>query len=121
MNNKGQTLVIFVIILPILLMALTLIIDLGFLYIEKRNIGNNLYDSVEYYLDNIEEENIDVKVKELLKKNIDDVNININETDSYVEITVLKQRKSIYSIITHDTNIKLTYKGIKESKEIIKG
>ena len=62
MNNKGQTLVIFVIILPILLIMLTLIVDLGFMYIEKRNIENNVSDSLEYYLVNIAEDDIDVVI-----------------------------------------------------------
>ena len=121
MNNKGQTLVIFVIILPILLMMFTLIIDLGFLYIEKRNINNNVYDSVEYYLENIDDEDVLDKTEKLLNKNIKDIKIKINETEEYVEINVSKTRKSLYSIITHDTDINVVYKGIKISKEIIKG
>ena len=121
MNNKGQTLVIFIIILPILLMIFTLIVDLGFLYIEKRNIDNNVYDSVEYYLDNITDENIENKINKLLNKNIKDIDdIIINETDEYIEIKVSKIRKSLFSIITKDNQINITYKGIKESKKIIK-
>ena len=121
MNNKGQTLVIFVILLPILLIVLTLIVDLGFLYIEKRNIDNIVYDSVEYYLENINDKDIDSKVKELLNKNINDIKININETEEYVEINVLKARRSLYSIISNSTDINISYRGIKESKKIIKG
>lgn len=122
MNNKGQTLVIFVIILPILLIMLTLVIDLGFMYIEKRNIENNVYDSVEYYLENIGDESIDTKVKKLLNKNIKDIDkLIINEESNYVEIKVSKIRKSIYSIITNDTEISVNYRGYKEDKRIIKG
>lgn len=122
MNNKGQTLVIFVILIPILLIMLTLIVDLGFLYIEKRNISNNVYDSVEYYLDNINDIDINEKVKVLLNKNISNIEtIDISETDEYIEINVLKTRRSLYSIITNSTDINVTYKGIKESKKIIKG
>lgn len=122
MNNKGQTLVIFIIILPVLLMIFTLIVDLGFLHIEKRNIDNNVYDSVEYYLDNITDQNIENKVNKLLNKNIKDIDdIVINETDEYIEIKVSKTRKSLFSIITKDNDITITYKGIKESKKIIKG
>ena len=122
MNNKGQTLVIFVIILPILLIMLTLVIDLGFLYIEKKNIDSNVYDSVKYYLENISEEDIETKVNNLLNKNISDIDsININETDDYIEIIVSKTRKSLYSIITNSTEINISYKGVKENKKIIKG
>jgi len=122
MNNKGQTLVIFVIVLPILLMMLTLIIDLGFLYIEKRNISNNVSDAVEYYLDNSNDTDIENKVTKLLNKNIKNIeDININNNLEYVEINVSKTRKSLYSIISHDTDINITYIGYKDSKKIIKG
>lgn len=122
MNNKGQSLVVFIIILPILLMIFTLIIDLGFMYIEKRNIDNNCYDAVEYYLENIDKEDIELRVNNLLNKNIKNIDeILIKQEEDYVEISVSKNRKSIYSIISNNTKIKMTYKGFKEDKRIIKG
>ena len=122
MNNKGQTLVIFVIVLPILLIMLTLIIDLGFMYIEKRNIESNVYDSVEYYLENINDNNINNKVNKLLNKNIKDIDkLIIKDEEEFIEIKVSKVRKSIYSIITNNTEISVNYKGYKEDKRIIKG
>lgn len=117
MNNKGQVLVIFVIILPIFLIILSLVIDLGLMSIEKRNISNNTKDAVEYYLQSNEEE----KTKKLLNKNIDDIEINIKDNDYYVEITVKKEYKGLYSIIKNENVIEVTYKGIKEDKSIIKG
>ena len=122
MNNKGQSLVVFIIILPILLMIFTLVIDLGFMHIEKRNIDNNCYDAVEYYLENLNKEDIDQKVNRLLNENIKNIDeILINDTKDYVEISVSKNRKSIYSIISNNTEIKIVYKGMKEDKRIIKG
>ena len=122
MNNKGQILVIFVIMLPIFLILLTFVIDLGLVSIEKRNISNNTYDCVEYYLNNKDDENIEDKIKSLLNKNINNIdNIKINNTDEYIEITVSKKHKSLYSVISNNYDIKITYKGIKESNEIIKG
>jgi hypothetical protein len=122
MNSRGQTLVMFVIILPILLVMLTLVIDLGFMYIEKRNIENNVYYSLEYYLENIDAEDINNKVNKLLNKNIKDIDeLIINEEEDYIEIKLSKIRKSIYSIITNDTEISVNYKGYKENKRIIKG
>ena len=50
MNSKGQVLVMFIIILPVLLIIFTLVAELGLSYIEKRNISSNTYDAVEYYL-----------------------------------------------------------------------
>lgn len=122
MNNRGQSLVAFIIILPILLMILTLVIDLGFMHIEKRSMNNNCYDAVEYYLNNIDKEDINQRVNNLLNKNIKNIDeIFINDTDDYVEISIIKNRKSIYSVISNDIEIKITYKGMKEDKRIIKG
>lgn len=116
MNNKGQVLVIFVILLPIFLMILTLIIDLGMLSIEKRKVDNNTYDAIEYYL----ESNNKDKIIKLIEKNIDDVDVDIKDSENSVEISVSKEYKGIYNII-YDNEIKITYIGNKETKKIIKG
>ena len=119
MNNKGQTLVIFIILIPKFLLILTLIVDLGFLSIEKRKVSNNTYDAVKYYLENTRDDNIYNKTVKLLEANLDDIDINIIDNNDYVEIEVNKEYKSVYSSILGSINVK--YRGIKSSKEIIKG
>lgn len=121
MNNKGQVLVIFIILMPIFIILLALVVDLGSIYIEKRNISNNVTDAVEYYLKNKDDINIEEKTKELLNKNISDIEINIIDTLEYVEISVIKKHKSIYTFISKDNDINITYKGLKNSNKIIKG
>ena len=116
MNNKGQVLIIFVLLLPIFLLLITFVIDLGLLFIEKREISNNVYDAVEYYLDNSNKE----KTIKLLENNLSDINVQIIDNIEYVEITVQKEYKGIFNII-YDNEIIETYKGIKENKKIIKG
>ena len=117
MNNKGQVLVLFVIILPIFLIMISFVIDLGLLAIEKRKLDNSTYDAIEYYL----EESDKAKTIKLLENNLSDVKININDYDEYVLIIVKKDYKSLYTIISNNKEIKVVYKGIKNSKEIIKG
>ena len=116
MNSKGQVLVIFVILLPIFLMILTFIIDLGMLSIKKRKIDNNTYDAVEYYLDSNDKD----KTIKLIENNIEDIEVDIEDSESNVEISVSKEYKGIYNII-YDNEIKITYIGNKETKKIIKG
>ena len=120
MNNRGQVLVIFVILLPIFLLLLSIVIDYGLLSIEKRKIDSNTYDALYYYLDNIDEVNIVNKTIELLNKNLDNIEIDIKEYSDYVELTVHSNYKSIYNKITNSKLI-ITYKGYKDNKEIIKG
>lgn len=122
MNNKGQVLVMFVIIIPILLIAITLIIDYSLLSIEKRKINNNVYDAVEYYLSNSENDDIDIKLNKLLEenlKNIKDKKIDITYIDEGIKISVSKKYKSLYKIMSKDINV--TYTGNISNKQIIKG
>ena len=116
MNNKGQVLVIFVILLPIFIMILTFVIDLGMLSIEKRKVYNNTYDALEYYLDSNDKD----KTIKLIENNIEDIEVNIEDSENSVEISVSKEYKGIYNII-YDNEIKITYIGNKETKKIIKG
>lgn len=116
MNNKGQVLVVFVILLPILLLIFTFVVDIGLLSIEKRKISNNTYDAVEYYLENLDKE----KTINLLNSNLEDIKIDIIDEDIYVIISIEKNYKGIFNIL-YDNKIVVKYKGNKETKEIIKG
>ena len=120
MNNKGQVLIIFVILLPIFLLILTFVIDYGLLSIEKRKIDNNTYDALEYYLDNIDEDDVYDDTIKLIETNLDNVDINIIDNNDYVEIEVISNYKSLYSKIIND-DMTIKYKGTKIDKKIIKG
>ena len=85
MKNKGQTLVIFILILPILLLLLALIFEIGALHITKIKYENAIKDAIEYGLTH-QEENMPQKLESLLKANIKG-NINI-EINNYIKINV---------------------------------
>ena len=121
LNNKGQVLVIFVILLPIFLIILTGIVDVALLNIEKKKLDNNTHDAVEFYLDNYDDSNVENDTKELLNKNIKDININIKDNGETLTIRVIKKYKSIYSVISKNEEIVSIYTGNKETKKIIKG
>ncbi len=116
MNNKGQTLVIFVIILPIILFVLALVIDLGLFSVEKRKVDNNTKDVLKYYIDNIDEENIDTKVNNLLNSNLSDIKINLDKEN--MKLTVEKEYDGIFDIL-YDSKISITY--TYKNNKIIKG
>jgi hypothetical protein len=52
-NNKGQSLVMFVLIIPIFLLILTLIYDVGNAIYEKDRLSNTNYLTIEYGLYNL--------------------------------------------------------------------
>ena len=120
MNKKGQMLVLFIILLPLILMFVGFIIDTGYLYIEKRKVDLIVKDTVEYgiknYHDTTEEE-----LYELLKQNIDNINEHkIIKKDNTIKVSVLVQKDSVFSFIFNKEKyeISASYKGMYENNKI---
>lgn len=96
LNNKGQTLVMFIILLPILLLILTLVYDVGNAIYEKDRLSNTNYIVVEYALDNINDISEDELV-DFINKNDDDIDdITIMIIDNSVNIALVKNIKGVF-------------------------
>lgn len=113
MNNKGQVLVLFVIILPIILLLLIMTIEVGDIYLDKEKTKNTIKEIIR---DNLKQEPNSEKINTLINQNIKDIeekNIFISEDEIRIYIS---QNKKLLG-----RNLKLEYKikGIKEN-EIIK-
>lgn len=120
-DNKGQVLVLFIIAIPMLFIILGMIINLGYLLLEKKIISNNVKDTLKYYLDNLDDTSVYDKSYELLSKNVKDSNIEIVDSPTKVEITVKKTIKDKYSLNNNKQNIVIVYNGYKDDKRIVKG
>lgn len=115
MNKKGQVLVMFVLLLPLLIIALTFIFNLSTIYINKTHSSNILKKTINYALLNNDIESID----DLLYKNISNIkNIEINKND-YLKVSLTYQNNSILKNIFKDKyDIKIEYKGYIKNNEI---
>lgn len=118
MNNKGQTLVTFILFIPIIILLFIIVFDLGMYSIEKRKITSSIKESIEYGLNNINSINED-GIKDIVYKNIDENNIKklditINNDSISIDITV--KYNAIINFITND--IKLSYIGYKIDNNI---
>lgn len=124
MNHKGQVLVLFLLLLPILLLLTGLLIDTGWAYIEKRKIEHVMKQTILYALDHLddEEETLKLKMKDLIHQNVKDLyDIRIEIRDQIIKLHIEKKLNTIFSSL-HITEhqIKLSYKGkIIEEKKII--
>ena len=90
MNNKGQTLVLFVVVLPILLLVLVLVIDIGKIIVKKLELDNISEIVLEYGIGKLGEENIYDDMFNLVKQNnndIDKINIDIREDKIYLSLS----------------------------------
>lgn len=87
MNNRGQSLVTFVLIIPILFLIFLMVYNIGNMILLKNELNDINHIVIDYGLNNIEEEDIIVKMEELVKKNknnIDNISINIEDNKIYV-------------------------------------
>ena len=95
LNNKGQSLVMFIVIIPIFLLIMTLVYDVGSAIYEKNRLSNTNYVVLEYGLDNIDNVS-EMELIELIQKNIDDLNyVSIDIADEKIEIILSKDIKGI--------------------------
>ena len=95
LNNKGQSLVMFIVIIPIFLLIMTLVYDVGNAIYEKNRLSNTNYMVIEYGLDNIDDVS-ERELIELIQKNIDNLNyVSVNIDDKKIEIILSKDIKGI--------------------------
>ena len=121
-NNKGQSLVMFVLIIPIFLLILTLVYDVGNAIYEKDRLSNTNYLTIEYGLNNIDTvtEN---DLKNLIEQNTFNLKyIYVTIEENQIEIKMEKDAKSIIGKMFNFNLVKIIshYKGkiINNQKEI---
>ena len=80
LNNKGQSLVMFICLLPILLLIVLAIVDVSRMVIEKNNFNNINYIAISYYSSHKEDDDVTERIISLVKRNDDDIiNVRINK------------------------------------------
>ena len=121
-NNKGQSLVMFVLVIPIFLLILTLVYDVGNAIYKKDRLSNTNYLTIEYGLNNIDTvtEN---DLKNLIEQNTSNLKyIYVTIEENQIEIKMEKDAKSIIGKMFNFNLVKIIshYKGkiINNQKEI---
>lgn len=130
-NNKGQTLVLFILILPIILIILAIVINYGILSNEKLKIENNLKQAIEYGLnlklnnivieDNVlTNENIKEKIQYLLEQNIKYDSLDIVVNNNSISINVTKSNNQLLNVFyNQNSKFEISYYGTLNNQEIM--
>ena len=80
LNNKGQSLVMFICLLPILLLIVLAIVDVSRMVIEKNKLNNFNYIAISYYSSHKEDDDVTERIISLVKRNDEDIiNVRINK------------------------------------------
>lgn len=96
-NEKGQTLVSFALILPILVMLFALVIDTGYTYLEEKQLKDRVLIGLKYGMKH-HEEDVKDQVRELIVENVDNISIlNIYMEENQIKIQAKKPKKNIFT------------------------
>ena len=124
MNNKGQSLISFVLIVPIILLILFMVYDIGNMVLLKGQLDNINYLVIDYGLDNLDDVDLNNKLTEMINKNKDDIDkIEININDGEIKILLEDKIENKLSLINKFDvlDIKSNYVGyIQDNKKIIR-
>lgn len=124
LNNKGQTLVMFVLLIPLLVLVLVLVCDIGNLVCTKIEVSNINKLVIDSGLDEIDNTYVKDKLSNLIvinDKEIKDYTIEINK--NMIKVTLKKTAKSIFGGIIGLSGYEVSseYEGrIDDGKKVIK-
>ena len=120
LNNKGQSLILFVLVLPIFLLIFVLVIDIGKVINLKQELDNINKIVLDYGLDNLDDDNINNELINLIELNndeIDKVDIEIQNDKIYIKLS-----ENIDGIFSQFVDISIfkvnsSYMGYKDNNE----
>ena len=119
MNNKGQSLILFVLLIPIIFLILLMVYDIGSMVLLKNELNDINYMAMDYGVSHMEDENIDTILNDLIIKNKRDASVKIEIIDDklYIDISDnINNKLSLFNKL--DTfSIKSSYVGYMEENE----
>ena len=121
LNNKGQTLIMFILLIPLILVIMALVIDTSFVYKEKIKFQSVTKTIMKTTYENKDATDFNDKIINLYKKNgIDTNNIVIKVNSDSIVIKNQTKVKSIFGNIIGIKNykVKFLYKIYKENESI---
>lgn len=106
LNNKGQAIVIFIILLPVLVLFITYVFDVASINYEQNKLNNIAVMIDEGLIQNTLKEDA---VCDLVKQNDKDILCSIKREDENVVVELTKRVEGLFiKIIKDDYNIKAT-------------
>ena len=121
LNNKGQTLIMFILLIPLILVIMALVIDTSFVYKEKIKFQSVTKTIMKTTYENKDTTDFNDKTINLYKKNgIDTNNIVIKVNSDSIVIKNQTKVKSVFGNIIGIKNyeVKFSYKIYKENESI---
>ena len=122
MDRKGQVLVGFLLLLPLLLILFVFVIDIGFMKVEERKLENTVKEAIAYGLkQESPEEGVQQQVETMIRKNIDNIEfLDTVVTNGNIQVHLSTRQKNVFGIILNQRMYKIEkrYQGYLENETI---
>lgn len=121
MNNKGQTLVLFVILIPVLLLLFVTFYQIGSIGLDKKKIEDSIETALEYGVNNLDSELLYVSMHDIIKESnngIKEKDIEINVLGDEITVIVRKKYKVAF-IVDEEMVYSYTGRKVNEKVEIV--
>ena len=119
MNRKGQVLVSFLLVLPLLLILLVFVVDMGLMKVNERKVEHVIKEAINYELKSSEIN--DLRVNNYIRNNLSDIrDVNVVVGTDNIKVSVSVYKKSIFNSLIKNKNytISKSYYGYKENDKI---
>lgn len=118
MNKRGQTLIIFVMLIPIILTMAALVIDVGFLYYKKNEYTGIVEESIKEYF---KDEDLTSALETLTLNGVSLDDVLVSATDETISVILDTKVDSIFGkvIRINDYEIKIARVGTKDKERVI--
>ena len=118
MNKRGQTLIIFVMLIPIILTMASLVIDVGLLYYKKNEYTGIVEESIKEYF---KDEDLTSALETLTLNGVSLDDVLVSVTDEKISVTLDTKVDSIFGkvIRINDYEIKIARVGTKDKERVI--
>lgn len=120
MNNKGQSLVSFILFLPVIFIMITIVWEIGNLSVLKNKYEDEIISTIQYGLKHIDNPNLKDDLSILLDANLEGSK-SIKIENNTIRINVTCKKGSMYTaVLKTNHEINMTYIGyIKDGKIFI--
>ena len=122
LDNKGQTLIMFVILIPVLLILMALVIDIAYLYRENAKLQSTTKTVIKDLYDKKNNDNIEELVLELYKKNnINTKNLKVQTNNEYLKIINTYEIDSVFGKVIgiKKYEVKVSLKGFNDKNRLL--
>ena len=121
MNSRGQSLILFVLLVPVMFLILMMVYDIGSMALLKNELDDINYMVLDYGLDHLSEEGIDSKLEKIIVKNKQDINASVSIVEDKIYVILDDNINNKLSIINKITSVKSSYIGyMEDDKKVIK-